>query len=448
MPDRPNIVYIFTDQQSASAMSCAGNPDLKTPVMDSLARDGVLFENAYVSQPLCTPCRASMFTGMMPHECGAPKNGMPIREDLRGKELGRALQEGGYECLYGGKWHIPQGAMPPQNDHGFRVLCGFQDNRLAEACVSFFREHAQQPPQSRKPFFLVASFDNPHNICEWSRAMPLPWGSIGEPPPPEDCPNLPPNFLPAAFEPSIIRVEQKCNWAINAYQDRSAEDWRQLRWAYFRLVEKVDREIGKVLDGLKAHGLDGNTVAIFSSDHGDGHGAHRWNQKSALFEEIVKVPLIIRAPNGVAGLRDSRLASIGLDLYPTVCDYAGVTPPSGLRGYSLRPVAEGRRPATWRERLFIETLFDGGRGYDTQGRVVRTPQHKYVCYDRGQHREQLFDMHKDPGEMVNLAVEARHRPLLEQCRRWLAEHVQETGDAFHVPGHSDGHEWARKVRPS
>lgn len=446
MPDRPNIVYIFTDQQSGSAMSCAGNPDLRTPAMDSLAREGVLFENAYVTQPLCTPCRASMFTGMMPHECGAPKNGMAIREDLRSRELGRVLQDSGYECLYGGKWHIPQGAMPPQNDHGFRVLCGFQDNRLAEACVSYFREHTQQPARDRKPFFLVASFDNPHNICEWSRNMALPWGSIGQPLPPEECPNLPPNFMPAAFEPEIIRIEQKCNWAINAYQDRSPVDWRQLRWAYFRLVEKVDREIGKVLDGLKAHGLDGNTVVIFSSDHGDGHGAHRWNQKSALFEEIVRVPMIIRPPGGMTGSPDTRLASIGLDLYPTVCDYAGLTRPTGLRGHSLRPLVEGRTPSSWRERLFIETLFDGGRGYDTQGRVVCTPQHKYVCYDRGQYREQLFDMAKDPDEMVNLAVEARDRPLLEECRGWLAEHAKETGDAFHVPGHSDGHEWARRMR--
>lgn len=435
---RPNILYIFTDQQSALAMSCIGNADLSTPAMDGLAREGVLFENVYCTQPLCTPSRASMFTGLMPHECGTPKNGVPIREDLRGRELGRVLEAGGYECVYGGKWHIPQVAMPAENDHGFRVICGFNDHQLADACVKYFKEHARKG-RGRKPFFLVASFDNPHNICEWGRNMALPWGGIGDPPPVEECPNLPMNFAVAPFEPEIVRVEQRCNWAIYPYQGRSPEDWRRLRWAYYRLVEKVDREIGKVLRGLKAHGLDKDTVVIFSSDHGDGHGAHQWNQKSALYEETVRVPLIVRAPGGRPGLRlREPLVSIGLDLYPTVCDYAGISPPEGLSGLSLRPLVEGNTPRKWREQIIIETVFDGGRGFDTQGRAVRMSRYKYVVYDRGAYREQLFDMQKDPGEMVNLAVESRYRSVLEDCRRRLAAYVTETQDRFHVPGFSDG----------
>jgi arylsulfatase A-like enzyme len=224
MTDRPNILYIFTDQQSASAMSGAGNPDLATPAMDGLAREGVLFENAYCTQPLCTPCRASMFTGMMPHECGAPRNGMSVREDLRPRELGRVLQANGHDCVYGGKWHIPYTAMPQENNHGFRVICGFNDNELAASCVEYFRRHADQDPRERKPFFLVASFDNPHNICEWGRNMVLPWGSIGDPPPTEECPNLPPNFAPSPFEPEIVRIEQLCHWAIYPYSNRPPED--------------------------------------------------------------------------------------------------------------------------------------------------------------------------------------------------------------------------------
>lgn len=439
MPSPPNILYIFTDQQSAFAMSCMDNPDLTTPAMDRLATEGVLFEAAYCTQPLCTPCRASMFTGMMPHECGAPRNGMPIHPQLRERELGRLLQANGYDCAYGGKWHIPQVAMPPENDHGFRVICGFNDNQLATACVDYFNRHARQDPRDRKPFFLVASFDNPHNICEWGRNMVLPWGSIGDVPPVEECPSLPQNFLPAPFEPQIVRVEQRCNWAIYPYADRPPEDWRRLRWAYYRLVERADREIGKLLDGLKAHGLEDSTVVVFGSDHGDGHGAHRWQQKSALYEEVVRVPLIVRAPGGARALRDPHhLVSIGLDLYPTICDYAGVTPPDGLRGHSLRPLVEGRHRACamhahWRDSLFLETVFDGGRGYDTQGRSVRNAQYKYTVYDRGQYREQLFDMTNDPGEMVNLGVQRRCRDILQEHRHLLADYVRETGDRFPVP---------------
>ncbi len=447
MAHRLNILYIFTDQQSAFALSCMGNRDLATPAMDRLAAEGALFETAFCTQPLCTPCRASMFTGLLPHECGAPRNGMSIREDLRPRGLGRVLRDNGYECLYGGKWHIPQSSMPAENDHGFRTICGFNDNQLADACVSYFREHVGQNAGSRKPFFMAASFDNPHNICEWGRNMVLPWGNIGEPPPPDECPNLPANFMPSPFEPEIVRLEQEAHWVIYPYRGRSPEEWRQFRWAYYRLVEKADREVARILDGLSACGLDGDTVVIFSSDHGDAHGAHQWQQKSALYEEIVRVPMIVRAPGGAPGVRDrDRLVSIGLDLYPTVCDYAGIRPPDGLSGLSLRPLVEGRAPAAWRERLFIETVFDGGRGYDTPGRALRTPRHKYVVYDRGRYREQLFDMKEDPLETVNLAVEARHRATLEECRRLLARHVRETRDPFHVPGYSDNHEWKWKMR--
>lgn len=434
--ERPNLLYICTDQHSASALSCVGNPDLHTPTLDRLAAAGIRFDNAYCTQPLCTPSRASMFTGMLPHECGCPRNGQAIREELRSLELGRLLAAAGYDCYYGGKWHVPQIAMADDNDHGFQTFCGFNDARLADACVGCLTRLAGQPPAQRQPFFLVASFDNPHNICEWGRSMPLPWGSIGEPPPLAECPNLPPNFMPSPFEPEIVRLEQAAHWGINPYRERSPEDWRQLRWAYFRLVEKVDAEIGRILAALEARGLADRTVVVFSSDHGDGHGAHQWNQKSALFEEVVRVPLVIRAPGGQRGVVDrTHLVSNGLDLLPTLCDYAGVEIPDGLSGRSLRPLVEptAAPPVPWRNALFIETLFDGGRGYDTQGRTVRTARHKYTVYDRGRYREQLVDLENDPFEIVNLAVERRQADLLAEHRRLLAKHGRDSGDPFRVP---------------
>jgi arylsulfatase A-like enzyme len=435
MDARPNLLYISTDQQSASALSCVGNPDVHTPALDRLAAAGVRFDRAYCTQPLCTPSRASVFTGMLPHECGCARNGAGIPDALRSQELGRLLAAAGYDCYYGGKWHLPQIAMAEDNEHGFQAICGFNDARLADACVGCLARLAAQAPAQHRPFFLVASFDNPHNICEWGRAMPLPWGSIGEPPAVAECPNLPPNFMPSPFEPEIIRLEQAAHWGIYPYRQRSPEDWRQLRWAYFRLVEKVDAEIGRILEALDARGLAENTVVVFSSDHGDGHGAHQWNQKSALFEEVVRVPLLLRAPRGQRGVVDRSLVSTGLDLLPTLCDYAGIEAPSGLRGRSLRPLVEtaGVPGEAWRSAVFMETLFDGGRGYDTQGRAVRTAGHKYSVYDRGRYREQLVDLEADPFEIVNLAVERRHADLLAEHRRLLAKHVRDTGDTFRVP---------------
>ncbi len=431
MSERPNILYVFTDQQSASAMSAAGNPDLRTPAMDRLAAEGVRFARAYCSYPLCSPARASMFTGRMPHECGVGRNNQEIDPAIRPQGLGRLLGDAGYDCVYGGKWHVPQIDMPEPNAHGFRRICGFSDLELADACIADLRRRERTPAEERRPFFMVASFDNPHNICEWGRSMRLPWGEIGEPPPAAECPPLPPNFLPAPLEPEILRIEQACNWSLCPYRLRSPEDWRRLRWAYFRLVERVDREIGRIMDALRETGLADNTVVIFSSDHGDGHGAHQWNQKSCHFEEVVRIPFVIRAPGGRAGAVESdRLVSNGLDLLPTVCDYAGVPVPAGLRGASLRPIAEGRFPSAWRDQLPIELFFDGGRGYNTAGRVLLTARHKYVVYDRGQHREQLFDLTLDPHEMANLAEAPEHRPVLSEHRRRLDAWCAETGDWF------------------
>lgn len=173
-PDRPDMLYVFTDQQYAGAMSCAGNENLHTPAMDSIAATGVRFENAYCTYPLCTPSRASMFGGRWPHELGITNNGQHINEAFREQELGHLLFSAGCECVYGGKWHVPETAIP--NGHGFRSICCLDDAALPNRCREFL-----ESPHDR-PFFLVASFDNPHNICEWRCQQNLPWGSVGEPP--------------------------------------------------------------------------------------------------------------------------------------------------------------------------------------------------------------------------------------------------------------------------
>lgn len=425
MKDRPHILYIFTDQQYAGAVSCAGNADLRTPALDRLAGTGVRFEKAYCTCPLCTPSRASMITGRMPHQVGITGNNQPIGEAFRGRGLGHTLSDAGYECAYGGKWHLPEGAIP--EGHGFRSICGFSDRDLADRCIAFLSQ-----PHDR-PFFAVASFDNPHNICEWARQTPLPWGPIPEAPL-EACPNLPPNYAIPAYEPEVLRMEQAAQPRFFRGLSFTDDDWRRYRHAYYRLVEKVDAEIGRVLDALRAAGLEEETLVIFSSDHGDGLGAHRWNQKWVLYEESVRVPLILSLKGRTAapGRADAgHLVSNGLDLFPTICDYAGVEPPEGLPGLSLRPLAEGRGDIPWRDCVVAETSFDpkfGGLG--TRGRMVRTERYKYIVYSWGKHREQLFDLETDPGEMVNLAVEARHQGVLARHRELLAAWVEKTGDRF------------------
>ena len=415
---KPNIIYIFTDQQTASAMSCAGCPDVHTPNMDRLAEAGVRFTNAYCSAPLSGPSRAAMFTGLYPDENGLITNGAPLPERLRPQILGNIVRNAGYECAYGGKWHVPEITIPDQIN-GFTRIYEHSDNGLAEACVEFLaRKH-------RKPFFLVAAFDNPHNICEFARMQNLPYGNV-DIPPVEQCPGLPANFAVNPYDADVIQMEKAANYGCYPTIRYTPDDWRRYRHAYYRLVEKVDAEIGKIIDEIDRQNLWKNTIVIFSSDHGDGCGAHQWNQKSALYEEVVNVPLIVTLP----GKRNSgtalpQLVSNGVDFYASVCDWTGALAPEGIQGKSFRKLAEtGRADMTHQDYVVTETKFDGGV---SRGWMVRTEKFKYVLYDKGKNREQLFDMNSDRGEMRNLAVEAGYSEVLQKHRSILYQWMKDNG---------------------
>lgn len=144
--ERPNIIYIFTDQQTASAMSCAGNPDLHTPNLDRLAAAGILFNNAYCTAPLSAPSRGAMFTGYYPDAVGLSVNGSPMPDSLKAQTLGTLIKNAGYDCAYGGKWHLPLLEVPDK-EYGFDNIYKHSDDGLAEACAEYLsRKH-------KKPFF-------------------------------------------------------------------------------------------------------------------------------------------------------------------------------------------------------------------------------------------------------------------------------------------------------
>ena len=421
---RPNILFIMTDQQSGSALSCTGNEDVRTPAMDGLAERGVRFDQTYCTFPLCVPSRASMLTGLMPHELEMMGNQVRLPDWAGPMMLGNLLDEAGYHCAYGGKWHVPEVEVP--EGVGFEKICGHDDRHLAERCIEFLgRRHD-------KPFFLVAGYDNPHNICEWARSQHLPWGDIAEVAT-EECPSLPANFSIAPFEPDIIRVEQRASYREYPSVSFSDDNWRHYRHAYFRLVEKVDAEIGRILDALGKGGLDRDTLVIFTSDHGDGMGAHHWNQKSVFYEEVVRVPMMLSFPGVIraGGVDEEHLVSNGLDIVPTVCDYVGIKPARELPGLSLRNLAEGNDVGQWREELIAQTTFPPPlHRLGTEGRMMRTQRYKYVIYLTGRYREQLFDLERDPGEMVNLAVNARYGEILVDHRRRLLQWCYKHDDAW------------------
>ncbi|MBC2602597.1 sulfatase family protein [Puniceicoccus vermicola] len=433
---QPNILYIFGDHLNPVALSCAGNSDLETPNIDRLAQRGVRYTNAYCTHPLCTPSRASMITGRLPSQLGITGFETDWKKEDLPPTLGRLLRDqGNYRCGWGGKWHISDHSLedlgppePSDQDFGFERICGLDDNHLPEACARFLQ--VDDP----RPFFLVAGFDNPHNICEADRNQPLPWGEVQDVPV-DEYPNLPQNFRPSTGEPQVIslRRAQAQNQAVTPY---SEERWRRYRHQFYRLIEKVDAQIGQILDALDESGLADDTVVILSSDHGEMNAAHQLFHKQVLYEESVGVPLIVRDPADTRrGVTDDQLVSIGFDLLPTCCDYAGVTPPAGLCGRSLRHEGVDSSSSA-REVLIAETRLNNA----CEARMVRTPRFKYIAHRWGENNEQLFDLEDDPGEMINLAVEKRHANTLQKHRELLAEWCRSTGDAYakHYthPGHA------------
>lgn len=428
---RPNIVIITTDQQTANAMSCAGNQDLKTPAMDRLAANGVRFTRAYCAQPLCTPSRIAMYSGVMPHESGFIANA-PEKDGIWPESLpvmGKIFKEGGYHTGYIGKWHLPI-PVSKKEQHGFEYTTytgrvDYSDAAIPSQCDQFFRENKS------RPFLLVASFLNPHDICEWARNDNLKMDIINDPPEDESLlPTLPYNWKIQSHEPEKIREQQLSNARTYPSLNWNELQWRQYRWAYNRLVEKVDYYISLLLESLKKNGLEKNTVIVFTSDHGDGYAAHSWNQKQVLYEESTGIPFIISKIGEWASKTNDRLVNNGLDLIPTVCDFAGIKPPKLLKGSSIKGLIENQSQG-WRDTLVIETAFaDNEKLLGINGRSIITKQFKYIAYDKGKIREQLFDLKNDPGETKNLAVQTNHKKMLSAMRNYLLKWGRDNTDKF------------------
>jgi choline-sulfatase len=456
----PNILLLITDQQSSKMMSVAGNPWLKTPAMDGVANFGVRFGAAYSANPVCLPSRFTMLTGRYPSAVGVRHNGSKPTEAVNSfpqRAMGNIIRPAGYETVYGGKVHLP-GPMNKIAECGFeKVLTNNEREVLAEECVKYLRG-----PHAR-PFLMVASFINPHDICymairdyalsqagsaaakgnngnpdaalatrvppELDQALKMPPGVSEREFYARYCPPLPPNFDVPPEEPDAIRWLAKSRpFRQHARETWSAEKWRLHRWAYCRLTERVDSQLGRVLAALHETGLDENTIVIMTSDHGDHDSAHRLEHKTTFYEESAHIPLIICAPgqrNGGSFVQEP-LISTGLDILPTICDYVGVEPPAGLHGRSLRPFVEGKTPGPWRDTLFAESEI---------GYMVTDGSYKYSAFDpdKGKRRDSLVDLRNDPGEMQNLVGRGEERPNLLRLRAAMADWQRQNGIQFEMP---------------
>lgn len=474
--NNPNILLIVTDQQSYDALNAYQDMFrgvyANTPNLNRLAEEGLSFTRAYCSNPVSVPSRFALFTGQFGSDFGVTGNactGATLEETkpmLDKYAMGQVFKQAGYETVYAGKVHLPFAGpstpdqikkeemhkkylerrkahpeqfkgkkMPAWTKHPEKNNCynapthyGF-DQYLTDDERMILAEKTAEYIQSKKdnngkPFLMVASFINPHDICfegSLNFQQKVPWKKKGR-------------------QESIIRVRKKAasvdsltfynEWAPElpynfAEQENVPEKllkkykfpewyWRKYRWVYKDMVRDVDEQIGVVLDALDANpALKKNTIIIFTSDHGEMQGAHQKMFKSMPYDECQRIPFIFVGPNIKAGARNNGLVCNGTDLLPTMCDLAGVQPAVKYHGLSLADWIHGKRKDVPRKYMYTEA---------TSFQSIVTDEYKYSYFPSekpSETKELLVDLKNDPGEKVNLAADAKYASVMKDMRDLL-----------------------------
>jgi choline-sulfatase len=436
---KPNILFIITDQQAASMLSCGGNEYVKTPNLDKLSDSGVRFNRAYATNPVSVPSRFSMMTGIMPSQVNAEANDLlkkGVPENVLSGALGVAFKNAGYETVYGGKIHLPgisEETVEDVNLYGFKNISLDYRGKLAQTCADYIKQ------KHDSPFIMVASFMNPHDICymavnAWNvarnqkqmlgepwkilqDALKIPAGMSEDTFFKTVCPPLPKNFeVPNGELPEAVGL----NAAFMKYvrEKWGEREWRLHRWAYKNLTELVDKEIGIVLKALEDSKNENNTLVVFTSDHGDMDASHRLEHKGVFYEESVRVPLILKWKGHInqGTVDNENLVMTGLDIFSTLCDFAEISKPTNLNGVSLKNISIGKNPNLKREYIVSETK---------NARMLLTKEWKYMVSGNSVKEEMLFNLKTDPGEMDNLAQKPQYKKEIIKCRellvKWYAE---------------------------
>ncbi len=443
MPGKPNILIIITDQLSASALPAYGNTYVHTPHIDRILQRGTRFDLCYTNCPLCQPARAAFWTGLFPHNTGVLSNGRkhpvpPVPENV--PTLGALFTAAGYETIHLGKTHDAGslrgfGHIEPrkqienvQSDPAWPVNYDTQRDRYTTLKTVEYLQQAHNTP-----FLAVADLNNPHNICGWVGENAHVHQDV-----PVSVP-LPP--LPDNFEtPDLARRPRPVQYICCSHNRLSqAAPWNETNYrhylaAYAHYINRVDAEIGLILDALEARPDADHTLIVFMSDHGDGMAEHRMVTKQvSMYDNTTRIPFAFAGP-GILGENrcvDTALTS-NLDLLPTLCAYAGIDAPPGLWGRDLLPWLQAERTDSPHPYLVSEWHTEWGFTI-SPGRMLRTPRFKYVRYLEGEiegRSEEFYDMLADPGESQTLIDDPAYEADIQRHRALLQTHLDETADHF------------------
>ncbi len=419
---QPNIVFILTDDQRYDAMSCAGHPFLKTPHIDRIAKEGVLFKNAFVTTSLCSPSRASFLTGCYAHTHEVFDNG--------GKDPNPAfatfpqlLQKAGYETAFMGKWHMaPSNSPRPGFDHwvSFSGQGNYNKNKLnVDGKVVSSEKYITDELTDYAAAFLKKKHDKPFVLYLSHKAVHGP-------------------FTPAKRHANLysgVEIESRNNPKDNLatkppWGRQMDKDWKSQILSYFQTLSAVDESVGRVLDTLEEIDALDNTAVIFAGDNGYFHGEHggMWDKRAA-YEPAMRIPLIVRYPTLAGPGTDCKELILNIDLAPTLLELAGVPIPGTMQGQSWLGALQGR---PGRESFLYEYFQERGDKFKRPTVLaVRTKQWKYVTYPLdSSFTAELYDLQADPEELNNLIGDEKHAGTLNQLKDELEKLKQQTGFKF------------------
>ena len=422
---RPNILFLFSDDQRADTIGAWGNRHIRTPNLDKLVQAGFSFRANYCfgsnSGAVCVPSRAMVNTGRNWFHVDARMSNAKLLPEL--------LREHGYTTFGTGKWHngpasFLRGFERANNvffggmsDHtavtikdlspegkliNERIGARFSSELFADAAIEFLRSYRED-----KPFYAYVAFTAPHD----PRQPPLKYRQLYY----DQRPPLPANFLPQhPFNNGHMaggRDENLGAWprTREMVSDQLAE--------YYGLITHMDEQIGRILAALEGSPHADNTYIIFASDHGLGMGSHGLLGKQSVYEHSMKCPLILVGPGIPAG-RGSDAFTYLYDIFPTVCALTGVTPPGGLDGFDLSPIWRGQQSHV-RDSVFLPFQKIMRAVRDRRWKLIRYPQINYV---------QLFDLENDPHEMHNLAGDPQHAQQVKRLTALMKQWQAKAGD--------------------
>jgi arylsulfatase A-like enzyme len=427
---RPNILFLFADDQRADTIAAHGNPHINTPHLDKLVASGFSFRGNYVfggnSGAVCIPSRAMLMSGKTWFNVDTAS----LKDVLLLPEL---LGENGYVTFGTGKWHNGQPSWLRAFQRGSAVMFGgmsdhtkvpirdlgpdgklsaertgkkFSSELFADAVIEFVNNH-----DGKRPFFAYVAFTAPHD----PRQPPLNFRE----PYYRKLPPLPANFLPQLpFDNGMMhgRDENLGAWP------RTEEMIRDQLAEYYGLITHMDEQIGRILAALRQSGHGGNTIIIFAADNGLAMGSHGLLGKQCVFEHSMRVPLIVAGP-GIPRGKSTTAFTYLHDLFPTLCDVLALEPPPDLEGKSLRPLWEGKQQRI-RDSVFLPFM--------QSQRAVRDERWKLIAYPKIGHL-QLFDLQADPNETTNLIDRPEHAAQVVRLRKLMKEWQAQVGDTLRLP---------------